>query len=197
MRRSGWLVAAPALLAGCLFRNTSAPPRYFAPASAAIEGVASDDPVAASATGVPIRLRSVQGTPFLREHIVWRVSTVEYGQYEERLWSELPARYVERALVAALRRTPGLRLTDEAHAAALRVDVLAFDEVLSPAHTASVALAASLRGEDGRLLLDRTLTAEAPIAGNDPATMATAMGRALDEATAAVGVAVAEAVRAR
>ena len=192
MRRVGWLLLAPALLAGCLFRNTAAPPRYFAPGSAAVEGEA-DAPVVG---GVPIQLRSVHGIDFLRENIVWRVSQVEYGQYRERLWSELPATYVQRALAAALHRTRGLRLTDDVHAPALRVEVVAFDEVLAPAHAATVSLAASLRGADGGLLLDGTFTADAPIAGDDPATMAEAMGRALDDVTTAVATAVAAAVHA-
>jgi len=114
----------------------------------------------------------------------------------ERLWSDLPALYVERALTAALRRTPGLRLTDDVQAAALRVEVAAFDEVLSPAHAATVVLVASLRDAGHGRLLDRAFTAAVPIAGADPAAMATAMGTALDQATAAVAAAVAAAVHA-
>jgi ABC-type uncharacterized transport system auxiliary subunit len=195
MRRAGWLFVAPALFAGCLFRNTSAPPRFFAPGSAAAVGEA-DDPEAAGSTGVPIQLRAVHGTGFLRERIVWRISPVEYGQYEERLWCELPATYVQRALAAELRRAPGLRLTSDVRAPALRVEVLAFDEVLAPRHAATVSLAASLRDGDGDQLVGRTFTAAAPIAGDDPAMMAEAMGRALDEATTAVVTAVAAAVHA-
>jgi ABC-type uncharacterized transport system auxiliary subunit len=82
-------------------------------------------------------------------------------------------------------------------APALRVEVMAFDEVLSPAHEATVVLAASLRDPVRGRLLDRGFAATAPIAGDDPATMAQAMGRALDEATTAVAAAVATALRAR
>jgi ABC-type uncharacterized transport system auxiliary subunit len=74
------------------------------------------------------------------------------------------------------------------------VEVLAFDEMLAPAHAATVSLAASLRDGDGGRLLDRTFTADAPIADDDPATMAKAMGRALDEATVAVATAVTAAL---
>ena len=194
MRRLGWLLLT--LCAGCLFRNTSAPPRFFAPGSAADTVAADDDLAAPPRTGIPVHLRPVLGTAFLRERIVWRVSPVEYGQYSERLWSELPATYVQRALAAALRETPGLRLTNDARAAALRVEVVAFDEELSPAHTATVALATSLWDPGRGTLLDRTFAATAPIDGDDPAMMATAMGRALDEATTAVAAAVSAALRA-
>jgi ABC-type uncharacterized transport system auxiliary subunit len=195
MRRLGWLLLT--LCAGCLFHNTSAPPRFFAPGSAADTVAADDDLAAPPRTGIPVRLRPVIGTAFLRERIVWRVSPVEYGQYSERLWSELPATYVQRALAVALRETPGLRLTNDARAPALRVEVVAFDEVLSPAHTATVALATSLWDPDRGGLLDRTFSATAPIDGDDPAMMATAMGRALDEATTAVAAAVSTTLHAR
>ena len=195
MKRIGWLLVAPVLVAGCLFRNTSAPPRYFAPDPTTAEREANDDPVEASSTSAPLQLRAVHATAFLRERIVWRSSSVEYGQYGERLWSELPATYVQRALTAALRRTPGLRLTDDPTAPALRVEVLAFDDVLTPTHAATVSLAASLRDAEHGRLLDRTFTAAAPIADDDPATMARAMGRALDEATAAVAAAVVAELR--
>ena len=193
MKRVACFLLAPVLFAGCLFRSTPAP-RFFVPGSAAAEGETNDDPIEPSGTSSPIQLRAVHATAFLRERIVWRASPVEYGQYGERLWSELPATYVKRALTAALHRTPGLHLTDDTRAPALRVEVLAFDEVLAPTHAATVSLAASLRDDARRRLLDRTFTAEVPIAGNDPAAMARAMGEALDEATAAVAAAVVAAL---
>ena len=128
------------LAAGCVFRNAPEP-RFFRPESAALDG-AADAP--SGRAGIPLRLRPVQGTPLLRERIVWRASSVEYGLYEQRRWSELPASYVERALESALRATPGIRLTDEPGAAVLRVEVVAFDEVLAPARVAAVSLAVKL-----------------------------------------------------
>jgi ABC-type uncharacterized transport system auxiliary subunit len=189
--RAGWL-AFLVLLTGCVFRD--AEPRYFRPGSAAIDGAEADPPPAH--TGVPIRLRQVRSTPFLRERIVWRASAVEYGFYEEQRWSEPPASYVERALQTALRRTPGIRLTDDLHAAALQIDVVAFDDVLSPARVATVTLIVLLRDGARRRLLDRTFSAEAPITGPQSAATAEAMGRALDQVVAEVAAAVAAAVHA-
>jgi len=133
---------------------------------------------------------------FLRERIVWRLSEVEYGLYEQRRWIDLPSHYVERALRTRLHSTPGLRLTSDARAPALHVDVLAFDEVLAPTHEANVALAVTLDGASGGRLLDRRFDARVGIGDREPASMAKAMGEALDDAVAQVADAVRASVQA-
>jgi len=191
--RAGWTGLA-LLAAACVFRNAD-DPRFFRPESAALDtaqGAALERP----GPGTPLRLRPVQGTPLLRERIVWRVSSVEYGLYEQRRWSELPASFVERALGNALAATPGIALTQAIGVATLRVEVLGFDEVQAPAHVAAVSLAVSLEDRDHRPLLDRTFRAEEPIAGEAPAAMATAMGKALDSVVAEVARAVGDALPA-
>lgn len=190
--RAGWIAIA-FLAAGCVFRNAP-DTRFFRPESAALDGSAEAPSVG---EGIPLRLRPVHGTPLLRERIVWRASSVEYGIYDQRRWSELPARYVERALEGALRATPGIRLTGEPSAAVLRVEVVAFDEVLAPARVASVSLAVKLIDTKQVRLIDRTFSAEAPIANEKPAATAAAMGKALDEAVAAVAGAVGERLQGR
>lgn len=194
MRR---LPAVAVLLAGCLFRNAPAP-RYFVPDSAALHAAADGAPAPVPThPAVPVRLAPVHGPPFLREAIAWRRSAVEYGRYEQRRWVDLPAAYVERAFAAALRGAPGIRLSDDPRALVIDVDVLAFEEVLAPAHVASVAVAVSLRDGGRRHVLDRTFAADEPIASADPAAMAQAMGRALDDATGAAAAAVATAAHGR
>jgi ABC-type uncharacterized transport system auxiliary subunit len=190
--RAAWLVLV-VLAGGCVFRN-AAEPRFFRPESAALDAAQHAAPEHA---GTPVRLRPVQGSNLLRERIVWRASSVEYGLYEQRRWSELPASFVERALESTLRRTPGIQLTHAPGVATLRVEVVAFDEVLAPAHVAAVSLAVSLGDREHRRLLDRTFSAEEPISSEAPAATATAMGKALDAAVAEVAGAVAEALRAR
>ena len=189
--RAGWIAVA-LLAAGCVFRNAPAP-RFFRPESAALDAVEAP-PVGA---GVPLRMRPVRGAPLLRERIVWRASPVEYGLYDQRRWSELPASYVERALEGALRAAPGIRLTDQPSAAVLRVEVVAFDEVLAPARVATVSLAVKLVDTEQLRLIDHMFSAEVPIATETPAATAAAMGKALDEAVAAVAVAVGERLQAR
>jgi len=187
-----WLALPLLLLAGCVFRD-AAEPRYFQPDSRALAG--SDAPP--ESAGTAVRLQSVSATPFLRERMVWRSSAVEYGLYEQRRWSEPPSGYVQRALESALRDTPGLRLTDSFDAPTLRVELIAFDEVLAPARVARVALVVSLRGKDRTRLLDRTFTAERAIGGDAPPAVAAATGQALDAVVAEVAAAVASALAAR
>jgi len=178
--------------AGCVFRTAEAP-RFYRPASAALDGASAGPATSAPSAGAPIHLRSVRSAPFLRERIVWRSSPVEYGLYEQRRWFELPSRYVRRALTTALANTPGLRPDDDPKAARLDVEILAFDEVLAPAHQASVTLAVRLRdGTEERL--DHLYSAQAPIASTDGAAMAEAMGKALDEAVQQVAQAAAKAL---
>ena len=184
-----WLLAGLLVLGGCLFRTPDSP-RFFRPGSLTLEATAGDEAAPPAPGGIAIRLRGVRSEPFLRERIVWRVSEVEYGLYEQRRWIDLPAHYVERALRARLRATPGLRLTDDPRAAALHVAVLAFDDVLAPSHAANVALAVALEDPMRGRFFERTLNARVDIVNGDPASMAKAMGQALDDAVAQVADAV-------
>jgi uncharacterized lipoprotein YmbA len=182
-----------ALAAGCFARNASEP-RFFRPESALLRGPAPDAARVPDAKSVvAIRVRAVDGGPFLRERIVWRTSSVEYGLYEQRRWREVPATYVAHAITAALRQTASVRVSDEPGVPSLRVEVVAFDEVLTPTHVAVVEVTVSLRTKDGQRLFDRSFAAETPIAGDDPVAMAHAMGHALDDVASHVAAAVASA----
>ena len=195
MRRIPCLLVGLVALAGCLLR-TADPPRFFRPGSVTLD--APEDEVAPPAPGaIAIRLRGVRSEPFLRERIVWRVSELEYGLYGQRRWIDLPEHYVERALRTRLRATSGPRLTDDLRAPTLHVRVLAFDDRLAPAHTANVALAVTLEDREHGRFLERTFNARVGIDDGDPASMAEAMGQALDDAVAQVADAVRVSVRAR
>jgi ABC-type uncharacterized transport system auxiliary subunit len=185
MRRRAWLVAVLVMLGGCLLR-TADPPRFFRPGSLTLEAAVRDEADPPATGGIAVRLRGVRSEPFLRERIVWRVSEVEYGLYEQRRWIDLPAHYVDRALRTRLRSTPGLRLTNDPRAVALHVEVLAFDDVLAPAHAANVALAVALEDPVRGRLLERTFDARVRIGDGESASMAKAMGQALDDAVAQV-----------
>jgi ABC-type uncharacterized transport system auxiliary subunit len=195
--RAGWIAVA-LLATGCLYRNAPEP-RFFRPESALLDGSAGapSEVAPSTGTGVALRLRPVRGTPLLRERIVWRASSVEYGLYEQRRWSDLPARYVERALQNALRVTPGIRLTDETAAAVLHVEVVAFDEVMAPDRVAAVSLVVELSDAARLRLIDRTFHAEAQIENQAAAATAIAMGKALDEVVAAVALAAGERLQGR
>ena len=196
MTRHARLLAGLVLLGGCFLRSPAAP-RFFRPASAILDAAPEDNARPPATGSIAIRIRGVRSEPFLRERVVWRVSEVEYGLYEQRRWIDLPAHYVEHALGRRLRETPGLRLTNDPQAVALHVDVLAFDEVLAPTHEANVSLAVTLEDRARGRLLMRTLDARAGIENEDPASMAKAMGQALDDAVAQVADAVRLSLQAR
>jgi ABC-type uncharacterized transport system auxiliary subunit len=196
MRRRAWLVAVLAMVGGCLFRTPDRP-RFFRPGSVTLQGAVQDEADPPAAGGIAIRLRGVRSEPFLRERIVWRVSAVEYGLYEQRRWIDLPAHYVDRALRTRLRSTPGLRLTNDPRAVALHIDVIAFDDVLAPAHAANVTLGVTLEDPARGRLLERTFDARVGIGDGEPASMAKAMGEALDDAVAQVADAVRLNLKAR
>ena len=189
MRRSGAVLVGLVVLGGCLLRSAD-PPRFFRPGSATLDAAVGYEADPPAPNGIAIRLRGVRSEPFLRERIVWRVSAVEYGLYEQRRWIDLPAHYVDRALRTRLRSTPGLRLTNDPRAVALHVDVLAFDDVLAPTHAADVALAVALEDPVRGRLLERTFDARVGIGDGESASMAKAMGQALDDAVAQVADAV-------
>ncbi len=194
--RAAPAVALLALAAGCLARTTTEP-RFFRPDSTLIrESYESDPRVAKAGPLRAVRIRAVDGESFLRERVVWRASGIEYGFYEQRRWHELPASYVDQALRAAFYKSARVRLTDDLRVPTLHVAVTAFDEVLAPAHVAAVEATVSLRDGHGQLLLERPFAAAMPIAGDDPATMAAAMGGALDDVAARIADAVADAVPA-
>ena len=186
MRRAICTTVALAL-AGCLLPTPPPPPRSFAPALPGSERVLAAPPVPAA-----LRIGSVRGPLHLREPMTWRRSDVEYGFYEQRRWTELPATYVERALEREL----GGGSTVAADAPVVTAEVRAFEEVLAPVHEARVAVAVEL--VDGRCVrLRRTFSASRPLTDDDPVAVARGIGEALDDVARAVGTAVREALAAR
>lgn len=171
------LVLACLLCAGCIARD-AVEPRFYHPDAATLGAPA--DPPRADTTGAPVRLRPVHEAGFLRERMVWRVSEVEYGRYEQRRWDELPAQYLARAMTNALQANPAIVLTDDVTAPALTLDLLAFDESVTKPRVARVIVRASLRGPKGRTLLDRHLVVEEAITSDGGSGVAHAMGKALD-----------------
>lgn len=179
-------------LSGCLFHDTP-PTRYYAPLS----GLASnDDPrVDPPPAAQPVRLRRVRAASYLTEQIVWRSSDVESGLYEQRRWTEFPSRYLERAMVTALNRTPGIRRVEsDPHVPTLDVELLSFEEVLAPAHEADVEVAAVLRAPNHEVVFDRVFSARRPISDPTGAGAARAIGAALDDVVQQVAAQVAAQV---
>jgi ABC-type uncharacterized transport system auxiliary subunit len=191
--RNAATVAAALCLSGCLFNGAPAP-RYFAPPS---QYLFADDPPAQPAAPAirPIRLRRVHAAAYLGEQIVWRVSDVERGLYEQRRWTEFPSRYVQRALDQALDRTGAVRRVDTGRVPTLDVELVSFDEVLAPQHEAAVAAFASFRATDNAAVFERLFASRQPITDAAPASAARAMGAALDAVVVQIADQVAASVR--
>ncbi len=166
------------LLSACVFHDAPAP-HYFAPPSAL--GSADDPPPNPAAPGTPVRLMPVRTAGYLGEQIAWRVSDVERGLYEERRWTEFPSRYVERAMVQAIDRTPGIQRVVSGRVATLDLELVAFDEILAPTHEAGVEIVAALQSPGGSAIFQRDFRAQRPIADAQPGSAARAMGLALDD----------------
>jgi cholesterol transport system auxiliary component len=177
-RRVGLLLACAAL-SSCALTSKADPmrPRYFTPESAGPDRV----PGASQFSGFSLRLGRVVGGANLREQIVYRSSEQELGYYEERRWTERPEVYVRRALSHALFEQRGLTRAVSGVAPTLEVELVAFEEVLAPAHTARFRAIAVLRDERASRF-EQTITVERPIAvGKDPQDAAPVV-RALAEA---------------
>ena len=172
------LALAAVTTGGCLFSN-SPPTRYFAPRSTYL--LPEDPQPPASATGLSVRIRNVRAAGYIGQAIVWRVSDVERGLYEQRRWTEFPTRYLDRAVVQAIDRTPGVQAVDSGRVPTLDLELVSFDEVIAPERRAEVSVVASFNSADQSPVFARVFTAQQPIADTDPASTARAMGAALDD----------------
>ena len=183
-----------ALAVGCLLPQPAAEPRYFAPGAPPLAA----DPARAADAADPaeLRLRRVRSAAYLRNRMVWR-NGVELGFYDLLRWTEPPARYAQQWLEDELFERRGLRRATSPKAPQLVVRLAAFDELLAPAHEAAVTLDATLLGEDGESLFERSFAARRPIASDDPKQVADALGEALTDTSGQLGDAVVEALRTR
>lgn len=194
MMRAACLASLAVFCAGCLFNNAP-PPRYYAPPSALVSGDPPPPPQAAATTPVSIRVRRVRAAAYLGEQMAWRVSEVERGLYEQRRWTELPTRYLERTVARAIDQTPGLHRVESGRVATLDLELVSFDEELAPLHSATVEVAAALRGADGGAIFDRVFAVSRPVDGSAPDAAARAMGDALDGVALQIAAQIAQDVR--
>ncbi|MEW6742474.1 MAG: ABC-type transport auxiliary lipoprotein family protein [Planctomycetota bacterium] len=198
-RRCRWTVgvtlAGLCLQSACMWGGETEQPRYFTVEMGEVTAAAAA-PAAPVDEGVPaLKLRRVAAASHLRERMVWRLSEVEVGFWESQRWSELPVAYLERALARELFGGGTLRRVAAGDAPALEAELLAFDEVLAPAHEVVVKVAISLVKSDESFLLERVVASRRPVAGDEPASMARAMGAALDDVVKEIARAVEAALR--
>ncbi len=147
-----------ALMPACALLSKSEPnvPRFFSP-----ETVVTKHFDRAAPSGLELRLGRVNAEAHVRDKIVRRDSTYEFVYNEERLWTEKPEAYVRRALARAIFDENGVRQVLSGIATTLEVEVVAFEEVVAPAHVGRVELAYVLF-DDRVVLLSRSVAIEAP-----------------------------------
>lgn len=168
--------------AGCLSFPKGEPPavRAFDPLPHLDTG--ADASSSAATTPLPLRIGRVGAAEHLRERMVWRIGDVEVGFYDDRRWTELPVRYLERALGDELhRRRPPAGGAGAAAAGVLDVRLESFAEAVRPRHEAVVVLRFSVERRDG-VRREVVVPATRPLATSDPVEVASALGEALREA---------------
>jgi ABC-type uncharacterized transport system auxiliary subunit len=178
--------------AGCLYASPPVEPRYFTPRE---PEVIKPDP-AVRADAPLLRVRRVRAAAYLRDRMVWRRG-VEIGFYDLWRWTETPARFAQSWLDDELYARHGFRRSSSPTVPTLDANLETFDELLAPAHEASVTLEVVLTDPKAGVLLDRTIEVRRPIASDEPSAIADALGDALAAAAQQVGEAVAGTLGAR
>jgi ABC-type uncharacterized transport system auxiliary subunit len=169
------------LCSGCALLSKAQPlsPRYFSP-EAPEQGA-----VAASAVPLELRLGQVEASAELEERIAYRTSEAELGYYETWRWTEPPQVYLRRALSRELFERRGLVRVISGVAPTLDVELVSFEEIRDGTPRGRVEVRISLRGER-RVLLERSLRVERPIAsgseGDAPLRLTKALSLALGDA---------------
>ena len=193
------MITATAFLAltpACALLSKSEPivPRYFTPETIVMKSIDHAAP-----SGLELRLGRVDADAHVNAKLVRRDSKYEFAYYEERLWTEKPEAYVRRALARAIFDGSGVRQVLSGAATTLEVDVMAFEEVLKPAHVGRVELAYLLY-DDRVVLLSGSVAIQRPIADakDDAAADAIveALAGAMSGAVDAVAVATTSELRA-
>jgi ABC-type uncharacterized transport system auxiliary subunit len=167
-------------LAGCalMSKGEALSPRFFSPTLEA-----APEPSAPESAPLELRVGRIEPASHLEERIAYRVSATELAYYEERRWTEPPEQFVRRALESELFERRGFRRVVSGAAPTLDVEVLSFEELRMGTPRARLSLLITLRDER-RVLFERTLSVEAPLAGSDPGpALAEAMAEALSDAT--------------
>jgi ABC-type uncharacterized transport system auxiliary subunit len=184
-----WAVVFGAILTvGCTLVGTTDTPRYYRPMDPSSTRI-----VAPALGGIPFKWKRVRSASYLGERIAWRSSPVEAGFHESSRWIEAPADLVEHALQRELFGRLGL--VPSTTGPALDVELLAFDEVLTPEHDVEIAMTIELTDAQGSCLRREAIRSVKRVQRDDLSSVAVAMGAALDEVTETAGTLVSEGLR--
>lgn len=186
-------------LAGCALasKGDALSPRYFSPTVEPAKGPdeGANAPHAQASIQLELRVGRVEPAAYLEERIAYRINQQELAYYEDRRWTEPPEQFVRRALEHELFETHGFRRVLSGAAPTLDVDVLSFEELRQGPRRAHLALHITLR-DDRHALLERTVTADAPLDLGAPDDEGRALAAAMASALSLAARDVAEQVSA-
>jgi ABC-type uncharacterized transport system auxiliary subunit len=181
------ILAVAVVTSGCALSSKATPLElhYFSPElalPAPAPAAAPTEP--ARAARLPLKLGRVSASDHLRYRIVHRDSQVALELYDTLRWTEPPDDYVRRALGRALFDARPCEQAVAGRAPALEVEVTAFEDVIAAGHHAGrVQLHYQLHDE--RVVLSRgVVTVDRPASGPEIERVVTAIGQAMDAATA-------------
>lgn len=190
MRRA-WVLGA-LLLDGCalLSKGEVSSRRFFS-----LELPATASQSAPVDGGIELRLGRITAGACSSELIMVRRSTFEVVFDEERRWTEPPEVFLRRSLGRALFDGSALRSVVRGKAPVLEVELLQFEEVLTPTHVGRVGVSFTL-SDERVVTAQRSFTIERPVQGTGDDAVANAIREALEavveriasETRAALGV---------
>lgn len=129
--------------------------------------------------GVELRLGRVTAGACSSELMMVRRSTFEVVFDEERRWTEPPEVFLRRALSRALFDGGAVHSVVRGKAPVLEVELLQFEEVLTPVHVGRVGVSFTL-SDERVVTAQRTFTVERPVQGNGDDAVANAIKEALE-----------------
>jgi len=180
MKRSVSLLPLAFVLVGCLSKTPLPDVRVFQLGEERAAGHGASAPTASGTDARPLHVASVEAAPPLDLAMVWRLSDVELRFDDMNRWADAPTELVRHRLERAIWAAPGLYVPNPNRpAAALFVEVAAFEGSLEGEPRARAVLQVTLVEEDGsRRLVEAE--AEEPIPDRRPESLARGMGMALD-----------------
>jgi ABC-type uncharacterized transport system auxiliary subunit len=183
-------IAVLALVASCALTSKSVPVpmRYFAPPQGDLAVRVAMPP------RTRLRIGRIEPSAALDYAIVRRLSAVEVVPYETLRWTELPTEYVRRAIVRAVFDARGFQQALAGDADTLDVEVTEFEEVQrGTGHFGRVGLTYTLHDRE-RVVVRGTADAEILAGSSAIEAVVTAIGTALDTASAQLADRIASAM---
>jgi ABC-type uncharacterized transport system auxiliary subunit len=170
------------LLTSCALTRKSKPVtvHYYAPP------VPSDTrSVGTSAPDAEVRLGRISASNYLGYAIAYRISPVELRLYDLDRWTDTPDEYAKHALERALFGSGRITQATTGRVLTVDMEVTAFEEVRSPAIGGRVQIRFEVHDERNVVATD-IVTVERKARSAQLADIVSAIGTALDEATAEV-----------